>query len=251
MRLPALLLLSLPALAPLPARGQSTAQPEATPNATLPVPHLAASSARVTILENTPLRVLTSAPISTRHAREGAPLEFTLNQDVVVNNVLIIPRGADLHGVVVHTRQAGRLKGGSHLEIKLTSLDLEGRTYPLYTYRLQLDRSGKGGVTTVDTIGGAEYGALAGTVVAGDHPYASTSAKWADIGGAAALGAGAGALASAAKRGEPVTIPAESQIDFYLALPIAVTPVSAQEAARLAGRLHPAEPILKLRGETP
>lgn len=212
---------------------------------------IAATSNPVLVLEDTPLHVLTTSSISTEHAREGQPLVFTLNQDIIVKGVLVVPRGATLRGVVVHAHQAGRLKGDSHLEIKLTSLELEGRTYPLYTYRLAVDRPGKGRATTIDTIGGAEYGALAGAVVAGDHPYATPAAKFADIGGGAAVGAGIGALASATTSGEAATVPAESQIDFYLAMPVAVVPVSAQEASRLARQYHPVEPSLHLRSDAP
>ncbi|HWG18217.1 MAG TPA: hypothetical protein VN678_10165 [Acidobacteriaceae bacterium] len=244
MRPHAFLVLSLLVLAPGVVRAQNQNQSETT----LPSPQIATTSAPVVILENTPLRVLTTTAISTEHAREGAPLVFMLNQDVVIHN---LPRGAALRGIVVHSRQAGRLKGDSHLEIKLTSLELEGVSYPLYTYRIEVDRSGKGGQTAIDTIGGVEYGALAGAVVAGDKPYASRETKLADIGGGAAVGAGVGALAAASSRGEAAVIPAESQIEFYLALPIAVTPVSAQEAARLAREFHPAEPLLHLRSERP
>jgi hypothetical protein len=245
MQLRASLLLPLFVLGSCAVQAQGPAQPEKVP------PQIATSSAPVVILENTPLRVLTTAAISTEHAREGAPLVFMLNQDVVVNHVLVIPRGATLHGVVVHSRQAGRLKGDSHLEIKLTSLELEGVSYPLYTYRLEVDQSGKGGVAAIDTIGGAEYGALAGAVVASDNPYASKTTKLADIGGGAAVGAGLGALASSSTRGEPAVIPAESQIYFYLVLPIAVAPVSGQEAARLGRQFHSAaEPALRLHSDS-
>ena len=247
MRPHAFLALSLLVLAPCDVRAQNPSQSETIP----PSPRIATTSTPVVILENTPLRALSTTAISTEHAREGAPLVFMLNQDVVIDNVLVIPRGAALRGIVVHSRQAGRLKGDSHLEIKLTSLELEGVSYPLYTYRIEVDRSGKGGQTALDTIGGAEYGALAGAVVAGDKPYASRETKLADVGGGAAVGAGVGALASASSRGEAAVIPAESEIEFYLALPIAVTPVSAQEAARLARQFHPAEPLLHLRSERP
>lgn len=225
----------------------ANAQPETFPR----TPQIAATSNPVLVLEDTPLRVLTTSAISSEHAREGQPLVFTLNQDVVVNGVLVVPRGATVRGVVVHAHQAGRLKGDSHLELKLTSLELEGRSYLLYTYRLAVDRPGKSRTTAVDTIGGAEYGALAGAVVASDHPYATQATKFADVGGGAAVGAGIGALASATTPGEAATVPAESQIDFYLASPIAVVPVSAQEAARLARQYHPVEPTLRLRSDAP
>lgn len=58
-------------------------------------------------MEDTLIRMMTNAPLSSRQTRVGAPLLFTLSQDVVVDNVLIIPRGATVHGTVVESKQAG------------------------------------------------------------------------------------------------------------------------------------------------
>src|ERR1035438_9849452 len=57
-------------------------------------------NAQVTVLENTLFRVMTNQPLSTREKRGGARLLFTLSEDVVVDGVLIIPRGAPLHAPV-------------------------------------------------------------------------------------------------------------------------------------------------------
>jgi hypothetical protein len=40
-------------------------------------------------------------------------------------------------------------------------------------------------------------------------------------------------------------------VEFYLAAPITVSPVSDKEAERLAEGLHPGGPVLYLRGDTP
>jgi hypothetical protein len=48
-----------------------------------------------------------------------------------------------------------------------------------------------------------------------------------------------------------VTIPAEAQMDFHLAAPIAVVPVTPAEAQRLAQKMRPGGPVLYVRGETP
>jgi hypothetical protein len=45
-------------------------------------------NAQVTVLENTLLRVITAAPLSSRSTRDGEPLLFTLDEDVVVDNFL-------------------------------------------------------------------------------------------------------------------------------------------------------------------
>lgn len=54
----------------------------------------------------------------------------------------------------------------------------------------------------------------------------------------AAVGAGVCTLVSAASAGTTIRIPAESEVEFQLASPITVTPVSAKEATRLAQGLH-------------
>jgi hypothetical protein len=58
----------------------------------------------------------------------------------------------------------------------------------------------------------------------------------------------AGTAASAASSGPGVWIPAEALVDFHLAAPVTVTPVSQQEAARLAQGLYPGGPSLYRRG---
>jgi hypothetical protein len=79
----------------------------------------------------------------------------------------------------------------------------------------------------------------------------SAKSKLADIGAGAAVGAGVGAVASALTPGDVVTIPAEAQMDFHLAAPIAVVPVTPAEAQRLAQKMRPGGPVLYVRGETP
>ena len=70
-----------------------------------------------------------------------------------------------------------------------------------------------------------------------------------------AIGAGAGlaagTAASAATPGPNVWIPAEALVEFHLNSPLTVTPVSAQEAARLAQGLYSGGPSLYRRGYDP
>jgi hypothetical protein len=87
-------------------------------------------------------------------------------------------------------------------------------------------------------------GALIGALVRGAF---SGSAK----GETTAVGAGVGTMVSAATPGPSVAIPAESQIDFYLASPISVVPVSGKEAARLVQEYRRGGPVLYVRGDTP
>ncbi len=206
----------------------------------------------VTVLENTLIRVMSNTPLSSRYTREGSPVLFTLSEDVVVDNVLIVPRGATVHGTVVGSKKAGTLTGSPDLVLKLVSLDLGGRSYPLYTYQFKVEGTSKTRPTETKVKGGAVIGALVGGAFSGSAKGETTGVgKLAGIGTGAAIGAGVGSVVSAATPGPSVTLPAESQMDFYLASPISVMPVSAKEGAKLSQGLRPGGPVLYVRGDTP
>ena len=269
-----------PASQPRPASPQSEASPtgNSAPLPDAPGPAIAPPAARagegtppalvywsetnpnvqVTVLENTRLSVITNTPIRTARIHEGEPLVFTLEEDVLVDDLLVIPRGATLHGIVVQVRKAVKLTGSPEVILKLVSLDLEGRSYPLYCYEFMVEGTSKTPPTVTKVKTGAAYGTLVGAVV-GAALDASTNGTGtpsvvgtlAGMGAGAAVGAGVGTAVAAASPGPEIDIPAESQIDFYLALPISVVPVSRREAARLSERLYSGGPVLYVRGETP
>jgi hypothetical protein len=217
-----------------------------------PVGAASAAPAQITVLEDTLIRVRTSEPVSSQQAKDGTPVLFTLSEDVVVDGVAVIPRGALIHGEVVQSRKAGVLTGSPELTLKLVSLELEGKSYPLYTYQFKAQGTSKTKPTETKVKGGAVVGAIVGGVFSGSAKGGSTGVSTlAGMGTGAALGAGIGTAVSAATPGPILTIPAEAQMDFYLASPISVAPVSAKEAARLAKRLHSGEPVLYVRSETP
>jgi hypothetical protein len=207
---------------------------------------------QVTVLEDTLLRVITDTPISSKEVHEGQLLSFTLYEDVLVDDLLVIPRGATLHGVVVERKKAGKLTGSPDLILKLISLDLEGRRYRIFSYELKVDGTSKTKPTETKVKTGAVIGALVGAVFDGSASAPATAAgKLAGAGAGAALGAGVGTAVAAVTPGPVIDIPAESQIDFYLASPISVVPVSRKEAERLSEGLYSGGPVLYVRGETP
>jgi len=162
-------------------------------------------------------------------------------RDVAVGGVLAIPRGATVHGVVTEVKQAGDLGGSPMLALKLTSLDLGGQSYPLDSDQFKVKGPNKAG----QTVGKAVSGAIIGTVIG----CAVSRGTGCAIG--AAAGAGAGMAASAASPGPGVWIPAEALVTFHLNTPLTVTPVNAQEAARLAQGLYQGGPSLYRRGDYP
>jgi hypothetical protein len=218
-----------------------------------PAPHIATNpTTEVTVLEDTLIRVRTNAGLSTSMTRDGSPILFTLSEDVIVDNTLIIPRGATLHGSVVQSKRAGTLTGSPDLILKLVSLDLAGRTYPVYSYQFKVEGMSKTKPTETKIKGGAVVGAVVGGVFNGTAKGTSTAvSKLAGAGAGAAVGAGLGTLVSASAPGPSVVIPAESQMDFYLASPISVLPPTAKDAERLSHTVRTGEPVLYVRGETP
>jgi hypothetical protein len=208
--------------------------------------------AQVTVFEDTRLRVLTDQALSSRQTRAGEALTFTLNDDVVVDNTLVVPRGATVHGTVVESKHAGALSGSPDLILKLTSLEFGGRSYPLYTYQFKVVGASKTRPAEVKVRGGAVIGAIAGGIFNGSAKGGTTAVgKLAGMGTGAALGAGVGAAAAAVTPGPIVSIPAESEMDFYLSSPISVVPVREKEASRLSEGLHHGGAVLYVRGETP
>lgn len=207
---------------------------------------------QVTVLENTRLSAITNSRINTTRIHEGETLEFMLEEDVLVDDLLVIPRGATLHGSVVQVRKAGRLTGSPELILKLVSLDLEGRNYPVYSYEFKVEGTSKTQPTESKIKTGTVIGAVVGAALNGSaHGTPSAVGTLAGMGTGAAVGAGTGTVVAAVSPGPVVDIPAESQIDFYLASPIAVTPVSRREAARLSEGLYSGGPVLYVRGVRP
>ena len=211
-----------------------------------------ARNAEVTILEDTPIRVRTIEALNSKTADTGASVAFIVCEDVIVDGSLAIPRGAIAVGTVVHVKKTGVLTSAAQLTLKLNSLDLGGRSYPVYTYQFRVTGTSKTGSTERK----ATIGAAAGAVVAAGAPLEKTPdttgiERAMNIAAGATAGAGVGTLVAAATPGPGILIPAEAEVEFQLAAPITVTRVSEKEAARLGEGLHSGGPSLYVRGETP
>jgi hypothetical protein len=178
--------------------------------------------------------------LTSKHAKDGEPVQFTVIRDVAVGGVLALPKGATVHGVVTEVKKVGSgdLGGSSELALKLTSLDLGGQSYPLDTDQFKVKGPNKAGQTVGNAVGGGILGTIIGCAVGRGFGCA--------VGAGAGVAAGVGA--SAASSGPQVWIPAEALVTFLLNTPLTVNPVNAQEAARLAQGLYQGGPNLYRRG---
>jgi hypothetical protein len=195
----------------------------------------------VTIPQGTVLRLRTSQPVGSKHARDGEPVQFVVIHDVIVDGVRAIPRGATVHGVVTEAKKPGDLGGSAELALKLTSLDLGGKNYPVDSGLFKVKGPNKAG----RTVGSALTGGIMGTIIG------CAAGRGAGCAIGAGAGVAAGTAASAASPGPNVWIPAEALVEFHLNSPLTVTPVSAQQAARLAQGLYPGGTALYRRGYGP
>jgi hypothetical protein len=210
-----------------PAAGQ-TAQAVTTvvtPAAGAPVSGQAAAPAQA------PVMAVAGGPPVIRPADVNIPagttLEIRINQRISVKTTpagtgfdgevveawqdayghVILPKGTPVGGVVDESHRRGHFKGRSVLELRLTSLTLNGTQYPVETSDLTRTKKGKGKRTAAFIGGGTGLGMLIGGVASGGTGLL--------IGGLA--GGGAGTAISGLTGNRDLDIPAESIVRFRLA----------------------------------
>lgn len=88
---------------------------------------------RVIIPPDTLIRVRLNETVSSDRSAPGSSFDGVVMSDVIADEAIAIPRGAQVHGTVVSATRAGVLKGRGDLALALTSVSLGGQTYPLVT----------------------------------------------------------------------------------------------------------------------
>jgi len=143
----------------------------------------------------------------------GEIFHASLESPLVVDNDVVVPRGADIYVRLVSASSAGRMKGKSELHLELVKMEFQGRSYPLVSSAYSATGSSRGKNTAAKVGGGAALGAIIGALAGGG--------KGAGIG--AGVGAAGGAIYQGATKGKQVKIPAETRLDFQLEQPVTVT----------------------------
>jgi hypothetical protein len=143
----------------------------------------------------------------------GEIFHASLDSPLVVDNDVVVPRGADIYVRLVSASSAGRMKGKSELHLELVKMEFQGRSYPLVSNAYSATGSSRGKNTAAKVGGGAALGAIIGALAGGG--------KGAGIG--AGVGAAGGAIYQGATKGKQVKIPAETMLDFQLEQPVTVT----------------------------
>jgi hypothetical protein len=195
-----------PTGAPAPA----AAEPKVSPVAQEPP-----KPVNVTIPAGTSLAIRVDQRISvkTNHAGDtftGEVVEPISDSD----GNMLVPKGAPVGGVVEASKKRGRFKGASVLDLRLTSMTLNGTEYKLRTADLAKTKKGKGKRSAAMIGGGAGLGMLIGGIASGGTGLL--------IGGLA--GGGAGTAAAGLTGNKDLDIPAESIVHFKLSEDLVVQP---------------------------
>jgi hypothetical protein len=194
---------SSPAVAPassqLPARTEAQAAPAVLSNA-------------ITVPAGTVIAVRMIDSVDSTTNQVGDQFHASLENDIVVNNVVVAPKGADVYGKLGTVKSAGTIQGQSELELELTSIRINGKLVPVSSGDYEVAGKSRGKQSAERIGGGAALGAIIGAIAGGG--------KGAAIG--ATVGAGAGTAVQVLTKGQQVRVPSETVLDFTLSAPLVV-----------------------------
>lgn len=189
-----------------PAETSGTIAPAAgSPAAAAPVAK-PVPEPEIVLPAGTPIKVMTTASISTASAKSGQAFEGSLYAPITADGKVVLPKGTPVRGVIAESDPGGRVKGRARLILRLASIDVNGKSVPVSssTYLKEAPATKKRDAMKIGIGSGA--GAAIGAIAGGGAGAA--------IGAAAGAGAGTGLVL--ATRGEPAVVPGETVVGFRL-----------------------------------
>jgi len=166
-------------------------------------------SKKVSVPAGTRILIRMIDSIDSSKQQTGYRFTASLETNLQVDNIVVAPRGTKVYGRLAAAESAGRMSGSSQLTLELTDIMINGTAYPLLTSTYEVKGQGEGKKTTKKVLGGAGLGALIGGVAVGG--------KGAAIG--AVAGGATGTAVAASKKGQQLSIPSESLLEFRLQQP--------------------------------
>ena len=188
-----------------PAQGAPVPTPSEPKVSAVPQPPIPVN---VSIPAGTTLAIRIDQRINVKTSRAGDTFTGEIVEPVLASdNSVLVPKRTIVGGVVDVSHRRGHFKGRSLLELRLTTLTLNGIQYPLATQDMARSNKGKGRRSTGLIAGGAGLGMLVGGVATGGVGLV--------VGGL--VGGGAGTAAAGLTGNRDIDIPAESIVHFQLA----------------------------------
>ncbi len=178
-----------------------------------PAPDPAKQSPPVTLPAGTMLAVRLTQTIDVDAAQAGATFKSVLDDPVMMNGRVVVPRNAVVMLQAAKVEQAGAMKGADKITLKANTIAFGGVRYDIVTSYVEQKGSGEGKKTARKVGAGAGLGGLIGGLAGGGTGVA--------IG--AAVGAAGGAI-MASQGTEHLQIPAETRLQFQLSAAVTIRP---------------------------
>jgi len=167
----------------------------------------------ITIPAGTPIGVRLQNSISSASANSGDHFDAVIDEDVVVDGRVAIPKGANATGRIVAAKNSGRLHAPGYLRLALDSVSLNGKDVPVQTSSIFAQGGSHKNRNLAIIGGGTAGGALIGGLAGGG--------KGALIGSAIGAGAGTGTAYATGKK--EVGFAAERRLTFRVTQPLTIS----------------------------
>ena len=173
----------------------------------------ARAPAPVKVPASTAVNVRLTEDIDVDVAHAGMTVRARVDDPVMVNGRVVIPREAGAVLQAVRVAQSGEFKGKDSISLKLNSISFGGRVYQVASEYATVEGKGESKKTARKVGGGAGLGAIVGGIAGGG------------TGALVGLAVGGTAGAIVASQGEEhLRLPAETRLQFILSTTITVQP---------------------------
>lgn len=178
-----------------------------------PPPDPARAPAPVMVPQGTTLNVRLTEAIDVDAAQAGMKVRAIVDDPVMLNGKVVIPRGATAVLQAVNVAQSGKMKGSDKITLKMNSISFGGNAYEVTTTYVESKGKGEGKKTARKVGGGVGLGAVVGGIAGGGQGAAV---------GALVGGVGGAAIASGGE--EHLKLPAETRLQFQLNAAVKIQP---------------------------
>lgn len=161
-----------------------------------------AKAGPITLPAGTRIVARTTSALSSQKHGKGHKFIARLEANLMVGDVVAIPRGATLYGVVSEAKKSGRLIGKASMELAFTDVMIDNQLIPIQTTDVKAVTEATGKKTLGRTARAAAIGGLAD---------GSDGAKT-----GAAIGLGLSLLGG----GRSINIPSGTMLEFQLSAPL-------------------------------
>lgn len=168
----------------------------------------------VTVPQGTAIMVRMIDSVDSSVNKPGDIFHASLENDLMIGDVLVAKKGADVYGKLTQVKSAGKLTGKSELALELTGIrTVSGQVQPVVSATYEQAGKSRTKQTAERGIGGAVAGAVLGGIFGGG----SGAAK------GAAAGAAVGTGVQLITHGQQIKIPSETLLEFKLDQPFMIT----------------------------